>query len=100
VGSGHSSRSLADIFVPETVDDAVGADNPVRFIDAFVDKLDLAGGVRIDAKATGMPISAASWRRKTHVGKVFKYSVICGSTPELRIRPSVCATCHSRGYGR
>jgi hypothetical protein len=30
--------------LPETVDDAVGADNPARFIDAFVDELDLAGG--------------------------------------------------------
>jgi transposase len=26
--------------LPEAVDDYVGADNPVRFIDAFVDELD------------------------------------------------------------
>jgi hypothetical protein len=35
----HFSRLL---LLPETVDDYVGADNPVRFIDAFVDQLDLA----------------------------------------------------------
>ena len=38
-------------------DDYVGADNPVRFIDAFVDELDLAaaGFVRVAPKATGRP---------------------------------------------
>src|SRR3984893_11577308 len=30
------------LLLPESVDDYVGADNPVRFIDAFVDPLDLA----------------------------------------------------------
>jgi transposase len=28
------------LLLPEAVDDYVGADNPVRFIDAFVDELD------------------------------------------------------------
>jgi transposase len=39
------------------VDDYVGADNPVRFIDAFVDELDLAaaGFGRVEPKATGRP---------------------------------------------
>ena len=39
------------------MDDYVGADNPVRFIDAFVDELDLsaAGFVRVAAEATGRP---------------------------------------------
>ena len=32
------------LLLPEAVDDYVGADNPVRFIDAFVDELDLAAG--------------------------------------------------------
>jgi transposase len=45
------------LLLPEAVDDYVGADNPVRFIDAFVDELDLAaagfGGVV--PKATGRP---------------------------------------------
>ena len=45
------------LLLPETVDDCVGSDNPVRFIDAFVDGLDLleAGFARVEAKATGRP---------------------------------------------
>ena len=45
------------LLLPEAVDDYVDADNPVRFIDAFVDELDLsaAGFVRVTAKATGRP---------------------------------------------
>jgi transposase len=45
------------LLLPEAVDDYVGADNPVRFIDAFVDELDLsaAGFVRAGAKAPGRP---------------------------------------------
>jgi hypothetical protein len=41
--------------LPEAVDDYVDADNPVRFIDAFVAGLDLAsaGFARVEAKATG-----------------------------------------------
>ena len=51
------------LLLPEVVDDYVGADNPVRFIDAFVDELDLAaaGFVRSRrrrraAPAMGQPI--------------------------------------------
>jgi transposase len=53
--SGHHRSQM--LLLPEAVDDYVGADNPVRFIDAFVDELDLAaaGFVRVDAKATGRP---------------------------------------------
>src|SRR6059058_4635902 len=45
------------LLLPEAVDDYVDADNPVRFIDAFVDELDLvaAGFVRVEPKATGRP---------------------------------------------
>ncbi|TWI15756.1 transposase, partial [Mesorhizobium tianshanense] len=45
------------LLLPETVDDYVGPDNPVRFIDAFVDGLDLtgAGFGRVAPKATGRP---------------------------------------------
>jgi len=45
------------LLLPEAVNDYVGADNPVRFIDAFVDGLDLAaaGFARATAKATGRP---------------------------------------------
>src|SRR3984893_6987524 len=43
--------------LPEAIDDYVGSDNPVRFIDAFVDELDLAGVgfTRVTPKATGRP---------------------------------------------
>jgi transposase len=45
------------LLLPEAVDDYVEADNPVRFIDAFVDGLDLTAGgfLRVEAKATGRP---------------------------------------------
>jgi transposase len=45
------------LLLPEAIDDYVCADNPVRFIDAFVDTLDLkaAGFARVEAKATGRP---------------------------------------------
>src|SRR3979490_2084921 len=48
---------LTLLLLPGTVDDYVGADNPVRFIDAFVDQLDLAaaGFIRVAPKATGRP---------------------------------------------
>jgi transposase len=55
----HISGSERDqlLLLPEAVDDYVGADNPIRFIDAFVDGLDLveAGFARVQAKATGRP---------------------------------------------
>jgi len=53
--SGHD-RSQTLLF-PESVDDYVGSDNPVRFIDAFVDGLDLAvaGFAGVEAKPTGRP---------------------------------------------
>ena len=45
------------VLLPEAVDDYVGSDNPVRFIEAFVDGLDLAaaGFARVAAKETGRP---------------------------------------------
>jgi transposase len=53
--SGFEPSQL--LLLPEAVDDYVGPDNPVRFIDAFVDSLDLkaAGFERVEAKATGRP---------------------------------------------
>src|ERR1700731_5324908 len=53
--SGHDRSQL--LLLPEGVDDYVDADNPVRFIDAFVDGLDLAvaGFIRVAPKATGRP---------------------------------------------
>jgi transposase len=50
----HRSQFL---LLPESLDDYVGPENPVRFIEAFVDGLDMtaAGFARVTAKATGRP---------------------------------------------
>ena len=52
---GHSRDQM--LLLPASVDDYVGADNPVRFIAAFVDDLDLGelGFGRSRPKATGRP---------------------------------------------
>ena len=53
--TGHDRSQT--LFLPESVDDYVGPENPVRFIDAFVDGLDLtlAGFTRVVPKWTGRP---------------------------------------------
>jgi len=53
--AGHDR--FQTLLLPEAVDDYVGPENPVRFIDAFVDGLDLAeaGFVGVAAKPTGRP---------------------------------------------
>ncbi len=53
--SGHDRSQT--LLLPKAIDDYVGTDNPVRFIDAFVDGLDLAaaGFARVDPKSTGRP---------------------------------------------
>ena len=45
------------LLLPDAVDDYVGPDNPVRFIDAFVDSLDLkeAGFQRVRPNDKGRP---------------------------------------------
>src|SRR6476661_4562561 len=52
---GHDRTQL--LLLPEAVDDYVAADDPVRFIEAFVDGLDLAalGFIGTVPKATGRP---------------------------------------------
>jgi transposase len=52
---GHAREQM--LLIPASVDDYVAADNPVRFIEAFVDELDLAatGFGRTKPKATGRP---------------------------------------------
>jgi transposase len=53
--SGFERSQL--LLLPEAIDEYVGPDNPVRFIDVFVDQLDLsaAGFCRVAAKAIGRP---------------------------------------------
>ena len=45
------------LLLRQTADDYVGSDNPVRFIEAFVDGLDLAAAefAKVEAKAMGSP---------------------------------------------
>ena len=54
ISGGDRSQLL---LLPDSVDDYVGPDNVVRFIDAFVEGLDLkaAGFGRVQAKTTGRP---------------------------------------------
>ena len=56
--TGHDRSQ--QLLLPEAVDDYVGSDNPVRFIDAFVDGLDLAaaGFGHVERKVTGRPAYA------------------------------------------
>src|SRR5215204_7787583 len=53
--TGHDRSQT--LLLPESLDDYVAAENPVRFIEAFVDSLDLAavGFARIQPKAIGRP---------------------------------------------
>src|SRR5580693_6989716 len=53
--SGHDRSQL--LLLPEVVDDYAGPDDPVRFIDAFVDGLDLAAAsfIHVEPKVTGRP---------------------------------------------
>ena len=72
-GIAHISGLERDqlLLLPEAVDDYVEADNPVRFIDAFVDGLALDPG-RVRAgqpKATGRPSYAP--------GDLLKLSIYC-----------------------
>jgi len=57
--TGHDRSQL--LLLPEAVDDYVGSDNPVRFIEAFVDGLDLAaaGFRRVEPSAQREAIAAA-----------------------------------------
>jgi transposase len=53
--AGHDRSQI--LLLPEALDDYVGPENPVRFIEAFVDGLDLtaAGFARVTSKVTGRP---------------------------------------------
>src|SRR5277367_6972358 len=65
--TGHARSQL--LLLPEAVDDYVGSENPVRFIDAFVDGLDLfeASFARVQPKATGRPGYAPSDLLKLYI---------------------------------
>jgi transposase len=53
--TGHDRSQT--LLLPESLDDYVGPENPVRFIEAFIDSLDLVavGFARVHAKQSGLP---------------------------------------------
>jgi transposase/IS5 family transposase len=53
----HGLERSQLLLLPDAIDDYVGSDNPVRFIEAFVEGLDLikSGFARVRPKATGRP---------------------------------------------
>ena len=63
----HDGSQL--LLLPEAVHDYVGSDNPARFIDAFVDGLDLAaaGFGRVEPKVTGRPAYAPADLLKLYI---------------------------------
>ena len=65
--AGHDRSQT--LLLPELLDDYVGPENPVRFIEAFVDGLDLAaaGFRRVRAKETGRPGYAPSDLLKLYI---------------------------------
>jgi transposase len=68
--SGHDRSQL--LLLPEPADDYVGSDNPVCFIDAFVDRLDLAAASfsRAEPKVTGRPGYAPADLLKLYIYRV------------------------------
>src|SRR5262247_4486189 len=60
MGFIHGANRHAEILFPERLDDSIAEENPVRFIDAFVDHLNLTtlGFQRATPAATGRPAYA------------------------------------------
>lgn len=85
---GHDRSQT--LLLPEAVDDYVGADNPVRFIDAFVDGLDLTAVefARTVPKATGRPGYAPADLLKLY---------IYGYRNRVRSSRRLEAECHRNG---
>jgi hypothetical protein len=57
------------LLLPELVDDYVGSDNPVRFVDAFVDGLDLAAAGFFADGGEGVCSGRTKNRRMTTCGE-------------------------------
>jgi transposase len=75
------------LLLPEALDDYVGPENPVRFIEAFVDGLDLAvaGFARVQSKDTGRPVYAPADLLKLYI---YGYLNRVRSSPGWRPRPT------------
>ena len=93
--TGHDRSQT--LLLPESLDDYVGPENPVRFIEAFVDGLDLAavGFARAQPKATGRPGYAPS-----DLLKLYIYTATATSTGPVRAaawKPKPIAISRSSG---
>jgi hypothetical protein len=66
--SGFERSQL--LLLPEAIDDYVVADNPVRFIDAFVDGLDLAaaGFKRVPARLAHLRRAVSAHEKNARLG--------------------------------
>ena len=66
MGFIHGANRHEEILCPERLDDSITAENPVRFLDAFVDHRNLTtlGFQRATPAATGRPADhpAALWK--------------------------------------
>ena len=84
------------LLLPEAVDDYVGRDNPVRFIDAFVDGLDLAaaGFERATPKATGRPGYDPADLLKLYIYGYLNRGRCCTD----RVSSVNTGFCHDHGY--
>src|ERR1700689_2261043 len=65
--TGHDRSQT--LLLPESLDDYVGPENPVRFIEAFVEGLDLAatGVARVTSKGPGRPCFAPADLLKLYI---------------------------------
>lgn len=74
-------------FLPESLDDWISEDNPVRAIDAFVDALDLAElGFKLKPAETGRPSFHPSVHLKLYI---YGYLKPGGRRPPLAPRPGL-----------
>src|SRR6185369_16858576 len=90
--AGHDRSQV--LLLPESLDDYVGPENPVRFIEAFVDGLDLAaaGFARVRANVTGRPGYAP-----TALLKLYIYGYLNRVRSSRRHRPPPTSTAVSSG---
>jgi len=85
------SRETAVVF-PSTLDEYITADNPVRFIDAFVDDLDLEalGFARVVSAETGRPAYHPSDLLKLYVYGCLNRSTLNWDTEERSSQVESC----------
>ncbi len=79
------------LLLPEAVDDYVDADNPVRFIDAFVDGLNLAaaGFARNPAACPACPLRSRCTTNIRRVSRLENEATIDRMAARLKERPDI-----------